>query len=129
MPACAQRVHQCWDRKERPRDQRQQQHGNVIPEWLRMAEHVRGKTREIVFENEGAQEVGILELDQHIPWQRDAEKDHDAWPPKSCLPDGAKVAAKITENENDEPGEQWGYRAFGQCADGDEDVEIDKPKS
>src|SRR5262249_42431268 len=65
-----------------PGDQRKQQDRDVVPEGLGMMVEVCGKAREVVLEDEFAEELRVSKLYRDVPGKHYGQKEHNPCRPR-----------------------------------------------
>ena len=120
-------VDQGADGDDGPGHHGQQHDDEVVPERLLMLVAIGGEALEIVFEEEFAEEGGVLVLHGDEPGQDDGEVEQHARPPERA-PDDGPLAAQKGERHDDEDGQERRHRPFGQRGDAGEEVDIEEPE-
>jgi hypothetical protein len=124
---CLNAIDQSADGNHGPRHDSQQQHNQVVPEGLLMLVAVGSKARQVVLQEEFAEEGGVLVLHGNEPGQRDGKVEQHPGPPKRA-PENGPLTTQKSEGDQNHDREEGCDRPLGQGSHAGEEIDIEEPK-
>src|SRR3954463_5033738 len=114
-------------RQYAPWQQAPQQHRNVEPDRFGVVVKIRPEAREVLSQDELAEELRIAHLYEHVPGHCCRKEDDNTGNPKRAN-DELPLALPRGKQNDDQSGESGSYGALSECRNADEAIEERQPR-